>query len=406
MLPGITVAFLTTTDPNDKKSFSGTHYYMLQSLRKVFDEVVPLGPPKLPVKVKLAGYRQMIFSFISGKKYNTLHSEARARFYSAFFNRKLREKKYDLVIAATTSASLSYLNTEIPVIHVTDATFQGMLEYYQPFSHLSTYSRRESDNVELKSILNTSVLVYSSKWAARSAINYYGKEKDKVFWLPYGANINKAPDKKLIYLKANNKICKLLFLGVQWQRKGGDIAFDTLLELLKTPLSTQLVICGCVPPHYVKNENVRVIPYLNKNNEEHFAAFDSLMLSVNFIILPTRADCTPMVIAEAAAYGVPVITTNTGGVPDIVENGVNGFCLPYRATAKEYADKIFELFTDNSRYTGLISSGRKKYDEELNWNVWANRIEQLYETKVNTCEEDTFTLKLPGNSTLSIQDKL
>jgi len=392
----ITVAFLTTTDPNDKRSFSGGHYNMFHSLKKNFHEVVPLGPVKLPKYIILIEYLKMGFAFIKGKRYNRAHSEIRARFYAKIFNKKLSGEKFDLIIAATTSPSISYLKTDIPIIHVTDATFHVMHEYYRSFSNLSAFSIKESDNIELRSIINSTLSVYSSTWAAESAINYYGKEKDKVFQIPYGANANKVPDSKPIYLKANNKVCKLLFLGVQWERKGGDIAFNTLLELLKIPLATELTICGCTPPKHIKNSNLRVIPFLNKNIESDFDVFHQLMLDTNFIILPTRADCTPMAFSEAAAYGIPVITTNTGGVSDVVENDVNGFCLPYSATAKDYKDKIFEIFNNNSRYIDLISSSRKKYDDELNWNEWGKRIKQLYETEIKKSEEMEEVMKVPN----------
>ena len=401
----ITVAFLTTTDPNNKRSFSGTHYYMLHTLKKIFHEVVPLGPVKLSNSIKWIEYLKVILTFARGKRYNRNHSELRAKFYSKIFQKQLNDKKIDLIIAAAASPSISYLNTDIPIIHVTDATFQLMVGYYEAFSNLSKSSVIESDKIELRSIKNSTLSIYSSGWAAKSAINYYGKEKDKVFQIPYGVNTNKIPDRELIYLKASNKTCKLLFLGVNWKRKGGDIAFATLMELLQMPLATELTICGCRPPKNVKNKQLHVIPYLDKNFESDHDAFSKLMLDTNFIILPTRADCTPMAFPEAAAYGIPVITTYTGGVPDIIENNVNGFCLPYQATPKEYCDIIFAIFSDKTRYNSLITSSRNKYEEQLNWNAWGKRIKQLYETEIKSCEDPDELVQMP-NVFLSFESKM
>ena len=43
--------------------------------------------------------------------------------------------------------------------------------------------------------------------------------------------------------------------------------------------------------------------------------------------LPTRGDCTPLVIAEAMASGLPVVTTAVGSIPDMVRSGQNGLLV-------------------------------------------------------------------------------
>ena len=86
--------------------------------------------------------------------------------------------------------------------------------------------------------------------------------------------------------------------------------------------------------------------------------------------MPTRAECAGIVFCEASAFGVPSITTNTGGVSTNVQDGINGFALPPEATATDYAEKIEELFFDDAAYRQLIKNSRKKFEEELNWEHW------------------------------------
>lgn len=50
-----------------------------------------------------------------------------------------------------------------------------------------------------------------------------------------------------------------------------------------------------------------------------------------------RADCIPFVFNEANAFGLPMITADTGGVPDMIRIGENGYVLPYGARGFEYA---------------------------------------------------------------------
>ena len=52
--------------------------------------------------------------------------------------------------------------------------------------------------------------------------------------------------KSLLEMKSGR--CHLLFLRVEWVRKGGDIAFETLLKLKELGMQVELVVSGCAPP--------------------------------------------------------------------------------------------------------------------------------------------------------------
>ncbi len=62
--------------------------------------------------------------------------------------------------------------------------------------------------------------------------------------------------------------------------------------------------------------------YLDKSRPKHAARLRALYAAAHLFVLPTRADCTPMVLAEAGAHGTPVLVTDTGGVGSLVMEGV------------------------------------------------------------------------------------
>src|SRR5260370_21070462 len=88
------------------------------------------------------------------------------------------------------------------------------------------------------------------------------------------------------------------------------------------------------------------------------------------MILPASNDFVPMVFSEASAFGLPVITTNTGGVPGIITEGENGFMLPLSARGPEYADLIAGIYRDDQRYAELVASTRAAFEKRLNWDAW------------------------------------
>jgi glycosyltransferase involved in cell wall biosynthesis len=95
-----------------------------------------------------------------------------------------------------------------------------------------------------------------------------------------------------------------LLVGKDWHRKGGDIAFQTLISLLQKGVDAELVVVGCIPPAEIKHDKLIVIPYLNKNVPKERKQLDKLFMSSHFFILPTRADCSPIVTFEISSSSV------------------------------------------------------------------------------------------------------
>ena len=75
---------------------------------------------------------------------------------------------------------------------------------------------------------------------------------------------------------------------------------------------------------------------------------------------------------EANAFGLPVIATATGGTPEVVKDGENGFLLPFTARGDAYAEIIKELFHDEQRYSTFVQSSRAAFDNRLNWDAWGS----------------------------------
>lgn len=72
----------------------------------------------------------------------------------------------------------------------------------------------------------------------------------------------------------------------------------------------------------------------------------------------------PSCIARAAAYGIPVFTTDTGGIANYVVNGVNGYRLPLTGTGADFANKIKECIC-KQEFSGLSENARRLYKEKI-----------------------------------------
>ena len=288
----------------------------------------------------------------------------------------MKGKQYDFIMAPSAAPELACLRAKAPIIYFGDATYKIYSETYaKEFSDLGSFSRWEGNYLENKSLHKSELVILTSQWAANSAIKDYHVPANKVEILLFGANIEQAPSQDIIFNKLENKTLTLVFLAVDWDRKGGHLAYEALLHLHAQGIAAKLIVCGCIPPAQYSHSGLEVIPFINKNLPQDYALFVQLLSTSHFLILPTRADCSLLVAMESNAYGMPAITTRVGGVPDVVIDGVNGYCLPLTAEGTEYADLLAAIYADPVRYKQLIASSRLRFDEELNWNKWAKLFE-------------------------------
>lgn len=227
-----------------------------------------------------------------------------------------------------------------------------------------------------------SAVVLSSDWSADSAMNDLHQFSDKIHVIEFGANI---ADKDIVQRDFKyNGVLHLLFLGVEWKRKGGDIAVETAEWLNKNGIKTQLYIVGIK----TLDERIKNLPFvtyegfLNKNNEIEYHKLIDTIYNCHALILPTHAECSAIAFAEASAYGLPTFTSQTGGIPNYIENGRNGYMLPLGSTGKDYGELIAKCLKNGS-LEQMANLSREVYLEKLNWNVWTKKMSNLIVNLMN-----------------------
>lgn len=387
------IAFLATEDTHDKRSYSGSLYYMAQALEKHCGDVCYLERVMSFERRYVARMMQEVSKRVLKKNipYDRLFFVAKK--HAKIVEQRLAGQDFDLIFAPNGTPEVAFLKTSIPIFLALDVTFRLQRDYYPLYSNLIGWSAKQAEIVEALSYNNATGLLFSSEWAARSAIDEYGIDEAKVHPFAFGANLDTIPPIELASAKKKSDRCRLLFMGMNWERKGGALAFETLIKLEEEfGIQAELIVCGSTPPPGFTHERMQVIPFLDKNDPLQGREIEKLYESADFLILPTRSDCAPNVFKESNAFGVPVITADTGGVSYIVRNGENGYVLPYDARGSAYAQVIAELYQDDPRYTRLAHSSRAAYDERLNWDAWALDFSSIL-AKVFTTEPSAIPVR-------------
>lgn len=370
------IIFVTTYDARNISNWSGIPYYMGKAFLdaglevEFISDLKSLADSNFNVRIK-----NLIYNRIFKKKlgnYISFYEPKNLKFVAKQV--KERTDKIDGgIIFSPGTIPIAYLNTDKPIAFWTDATFAVMENYYQDFNGLSKRTVKNCHSYERNALKKSSLSIYSSEWAANSAIKDYCADADKVKVIPFGSNIDLETTASDIEHNNNNKsrsICKLLFIGQNWERKGGEAAIRVAKYLNESYIKTQLTIVGCTPP---ENESlpdfVHILGFVDKSKSEGKQLINKLYSENHFFILPTIAECTPIVFSEANSFGLPVITTSTGGISSIIRNDVNGRMFGNEIDIPICAKYIYEIFIDYDRYKKYSLTSFNECIARLNWQV-------------------------------------
>ena len=368
------IAFLCSGPPTDRKIWSGTIFKMYESFLTHNIDVEWIQVNRFTNwESKFFLSIENLHKKIFNRGFNRNHFIAKAFLASKKLQKTLKKSDVDLIFAPTTIADIAFLKTDKPIIYLNDATFDQLLNYYGGMSGFGWLSKKTTVFIEKLALQKSDFLIFSSNWAAKHAEDFYQIPKDKIEVIKFGSNTT-APDK--IVEKDYSGEITFLFLGVEWERKGGQIALDAIKILRDRNYPVKLQVVGCIPP-VEEAEAMNVIPFLNKNNPEEAQQIFNFLQHSHFMFMPTRADCTPISFCEAASYGLPVISTETGGVAAVVEPGETGILLPVNASSEQYADEIEILLQNQEQIRALSQNAREKYEKELNWSVWGEKMNKI-----------------------------
>ena len=322
-----------------------------------------------------------IYRFLLKKDYYRWAEPLVVKDYSHQVNVRLAKINPDLVICTENVIPIAYLKSNWPIVLWTDATLGSLINFYPHLTNLCQETANNIYKIEKAALERCKLAIYTSEWAAETAIDIYSINPSKIKVVPWGANIecNRNIDdiKYLLKLRPYNS-CKLLFFGTEWFRKGGDIALAVTQELNSRGLNTQLTVVGC---ETVSNKPLpkfaNVLGYIDKYSQSGQERINQLLSNSHFIILPSKAETYGHVFCEANSFGVPCLATNVGGIPTVIKNGLNGKTFTTDANIAEYCDYIISLMTDYQEYTKLAISSFKEYQTRLNWGVACQEVKNL-----------------------------
>jgi glycosyltransferase involved in cell wall biosynthesis len=105
-------------------------------------------------------------------------------------------------------------------------------------------------------------------------------------------------------------------------------------------------------------------------------AGNTLTPNLDLVVLPSKSEGIPMTLLEALGNSVPVLATKVGGIPEVIDNGVNGFFI--ERNPKDIAEKLCKIFDDKVLYEKMKIHARKTYEEKFTTEIMGMKYSDLY----------------------------
>lgn len=365
------IGYVSIKPLDDVRTWSGTVNNLYLALAERY-EIVPIIISK-PKFFKLV---DKVFEILRISYYPPFYS----RYYRLAFACKIKNlDNVDILFGC----ALSHIfgsgidKKDKKIIYLSDAVFSQMVGYY--WFDLSEQRKNALDKLEANSLKLADQLIYSSDWARLAAIESYGVSEDKVSMLPFPAPLedsfidNKSVEKEEI---------NLLFVGVDWKRKGVDNAINCIDALNASDKNHKYVLNIVGLTSDKQYNNVVFHGRLSRDDIEQRKKLVALYQNSDFFILPTKADCSPVVFSEAYEYGLPIISTRTGGVNYLVLDGETGLLFDVNEDGSNYAKRVMDLVNKPDEYKRISDACRQRFLDYHSRESWLSAFDKIV-TKLN-----------------------
>jgi glycosyltransferase involved in cell wall biosynthesis len=165
---------------------------------------------------------------------------------------------------------------------------------------------------------------------------------------------------------------QLLFVGGDLRRKGGDVLIDAFRHLRDDPATPPVELHLVTPQEVAPERGVVVHRGLAANSPELIAQYHE----ADVFCLPTRGDCLPMVLAEAAAASLPLVSTSVGAIHEIVRPGETGQLVP-PGDVDALVAALGPLISDTAHRRNLGERARRLAEDEHDAGANAARLAGL-----------------------------
>lgn len=308
--------------------------------------------------------------------------------YLSFLGDHLKNTKYDVVHLCNRPAW-------IPALHAQSPNTKWILSVHNEMFAVE----KMTDEEGRACIAAVAQIVTVSDYIGRTITDRFPEAKGKVKTVYSGVDLQTYfPDwtqegrrlKEKVRSELNLKNQKIiLFVGRLSKVKGPHILLQAMPKILEKHPDAVMVFIGSKwfgdneVNNYVRHlytlgamypENVQFIQFVQPKNIPTLYAMSDI-----FVCSSQWQEPLARVHYEAMACGLPIITSNRGGNPEVIDEGRNGRVINNFEEPLAYAEAINSLLDSSGKRNEMGRYGRSKAEREFSWNTVAGNLLRVYE---------------------------
>jgi glycosyltransferase involved in cell wall biosynthesis len=354
------VLLVAASDPLDRRTWSGVPFQLVETLRDkgllagTYNAGLPLhlrSPFMLVNRVARLVGRLRPFSSDGREQWAVALNRARLRrAISRVFPRQ--------PISVLSVSSLAPLPAEGRGCFYVDSIIPQWVE--TPYWGYSPRASERLSRVEC-AVLSSATRVFTlSEWARAAVVRDYGLGPGQVISVGGGLSRSRPPAPKGVGSYAARR---LLFVGKEWERKGGPVLLEALRLAREKDPEVSLDVAGASPD--TRQSGVRVHGFLA------WQGLSQLYAAASLFVMPSYHEAWGQVFVEAAACGVASIGLNRAATPEMIVDGVTGRLV--EPDARELAEVILELTGDPDRLQQMGEAAKARVQD---W-TWDRVVERM-----------------------------
>ena len=191
---------------------------------------------------------------------------------------------------------------------------------------------------------------------------------------------------KVPIVRKKEKKSTLLFVGRIGDRKNQK-GLDVLLESMPSILKEKDVSLRIVGPGRIESyastakklalsEKIRFLGFMR--HEDLFREYSA----ADMFVFPSRRESFGLVLAEAMALGLPIVSTLSGAIPEVVQDGENGILVP-PDNPEELAKAVISLLDSPDKMDEMSRKGRERVELDFTWKKAAERVLNCYKELID-----------------------
>ena len=301
-------------------------------------------------------------------------------------------RRPDAVLSISSQCIAMLHDPGVPVWMFSDSPWLAWMEAYEgtvsrpvladSFAALEAASARRIDG-----------LCFGSQWSVDEAIRLYGERaedgtlmRDRLHVTALGANWMPCLTREEILARVDARrtnTIELLYVGKDWERKGGPLAVQVAQRLHALGHDVRLEIVGCKPnlpadtAGYIRSHGL-----LYQSDPQQSATLAAMFERAHFLIVPTTAECFGIVFAEAQAFALPPVSRRVHALSTVIVDGETGLLFDLEAPASAYVERILAVRAQPQAYRAMAIKARDRFESSLNWSSTAQEIVERINQKM------------------------